>query len=109
MTFDEYQAAACKTRAGRADAMYLAAKLPIEAGEAAQHVVKEAYHGKILMPSELAEELGDCMWYIANLCDMYGLSLQDVAAANITKLRSRHGEAYNAAHYNPEAHGGPAI
>jgi len=109
VTFEEYQSEAIKTRKGSADAMYLAAKLPIEAGEAAQHVVKEAYHGKMLMPSELAEELGDCMWYIANLCDMYGLSLDDIAAANIGKLRRRHGESYNAAHYNPEVHGGPAL
>jgi NTP pyrophosphatase (non-canonical NTP hydrolase) len=99
MTFDEYMQQAVRTRAGRADALYLAAKLPIEASEAAQHVVKEAYHGKPVIPGDLAEELGDVLWYVANLCDFYGLSLDFVAAANVAKLRARHGDAYNAAHY----------
>lgn len=103
MTFAEYQAEAIKTRKGSADAMYLAAKLPIEAGEAAQHIVKEAYHGKHVDVAQLGEELGDLAWYIANLCDFYGLNFDDIAAANIAKLRARHGDTYNAAHYTGEA------
>jgi NTP pyrophosphatase (non-canonical NTP hydrolase) len=106
MTFDEYQAEAIKTRKGSADAMYLAAKLPIEAGEAAQHIVKEAYHGKAVDVAQLAEELGDLAWYIANLCDFYGLSFDVIAAQNVAKLRARHGDSYNAAHYQGGAQGG---
>jgi NTP pyrophosphatase (non-canonical NTP hydrolase) len=103
VTFDEYQAEAIKTRRASLDTVYLAAKLPIEAGEAAQHIIKEAYHGKHVDVAQLAEELGDCAWYIANLCDFYGLSFDAIAAANIAKLRARHGEAYNAAHYQEPA------
>ena len=99
MDFDKYQDEAVKTRQGSADAVYLAAKLPIEAGEAAQLVIKEAYHGKRVNVSDLAEELGDLLWYVATLADFYGLSLADIAAANIAKLRARHGETYSAAHY----------
>lgn len=103
MTFNEYQAEAIKTRRASLDAVYLASKLVIEAGEAAQHVIKEAYHGKAIARAELAEELGDVTWHIANLCDFYDLSFDDIAAANIAKLRARHGDTYNAAHYTGEA------
>lgn len=99
MTFDEYQNEAIKTRQGRADALYLAAKLPVEAGEAAQHVIKEAYHGKPVDVEQLAEELGDVLWYVATLASMYNLSLHEIARGNLAKLRARHGETYNAAHY----------
>jgi NTP pyrophosphatase (non-canonical NTP hydrolase) len=99
MTFDEYQVEAIKTRRASLDGVYLAAKLPIEAGEAAQLVIKEAYHGKRVDVESLSEELGDCMWYIVNLASHYGLSVASIAEANIAKLRARHGETYNAAHY----------
>jgi NTP pyrophosphatase (non-canonical NTP hydrolase) len=99
MTFDEYQQEAIRTRKGSADALYLAVKLPIESGEAAQHVIKEVYHHKRVDLDALSEELGDALWYIANLANVYGLSVADIAAANIAKLRARHGDSYNAAHY----------
>lgn len=38
MSFDEYQQEASKTRGAQCDAVYLAAKLPIEAGEAAHRL-----------------------------------------------------------------------
>ena len=34
-------------------------------------------------------ELGDCMWYIAEMARMLGWTLEDVAKANTAKLRSR--------------------
>jgi NTP pyrophosphatase (non-canonical NTP hydrolase) len=37
----------------------------------------------------LALELGDVLWYLAELCTQLGIGLGDVAAANITKLRGR--------------------
>ena len=39
------------------------------------------------------------MWHVAQLATDYGLSLADIAQANIEKLRQRHGESYNPAHY----------
>ena len=99
MTFDEYQAEANKTRQASADAVYLAAKLTIEAAEAAQPIIKEAYHGKRADVAGIAEELGDVLWYVAELADFYSLSLDSIAAGNIAKLRRRHGEKYNGAHY----------
>ena len=99
MTFDEYQELTGRTRSTYCDTVYVAAKLPIEAGEAAQHAIKAYYHGKKVDLSALRDELGDTLWHVAELAKDYGLSMDDIAQANIAKLRQRHGERYNAAHY----------
>jgi NTP pyrophosphatase (non-canonical NTP hydrolase) len=38
---------------------------------------------------ELKKELGDVLWYIANLAADLGLNMQDIAEANIDKLLDR--------------------
>lgn len=109
MTFDEYQVAALQTANPRLDLWYALAKLTAEAGEALQLQCKEEYHGKVYSRELMQEELGDALWYLALAAQELGVSLDDIAAANIAKLRRRHGDSYNADHYNPEAHGGPAL
>lgn len=99
MTLDEYQAEAVKTLHKGADPIYLAGKLMCEAAEVAEPLLKRHYHGKALDRAALMHELGDTLWYLATLADLMGWSLDDVAAANVAKLRARHGEAYNGAHY----------
>ncbi|NKC13642.1 MAG: hypothetical protein GKR94_16060 [Gammaproteobacteria bacterium] len=37
----------------------------------------------------LSEELGDLLWYIANLAQKWGLDLEDIARANIDKVNDR--------------------
>lgn len=37
----------------------------------------------------LKYELGDVLWYLAQICTELGLTLEEVAAANIEKLSSR--------------------
>ena len=37
----------------------------------------------------LKQELGDVLWYMAQICTELNLSLQEVAEANLTKLFSR--------------------
>ena len=61
--------------------------------------MKADYHDKPLNSEPIVDELGDVLWYIANACDVLGVSLEYVAACNVTKLRQRHGETYNPAHY----------
>lgn len=38
---------------------------------------------------EVAEELGDVLWYVANVADKFDLDLDEVAAANLRKVRDR--------------------
>ena len=50
---------------------------------------------------EIAKELGDVLWYVANVARYMGVSLSDIAEGNIEKLASRkkrnklHGEGDN--------------
>jgi NTP pyrophosphatase (non-canonical NTP hydrolase) len=37
----------------------------------------------------ITKELGDVLWYLAMIADKYNLSLNDIAYANILKLRDR--------------------
>lgn len=38
---------------------------------------------------EIKKELGDVLWYLANLSSDLGLSLSDIAAVNLKKLKDR--------------------
>ena len=38
---------------------------------------------------ELIAEMGDTLWYLASMCDILGITLEEVADYNIEKLRSR--------------------
>lgn len=64
-----------------------------EAGEVAGKVKKifRDNGGEISEEDRLAlkKELGDVLWYLAQICTELDLSLQEVAEANLTKLFSR--------------------
>lgn len=64
-----------------------------EAGEVAGKV-KKIFRDREGQVSEadrqaLKDELGDVMWYLAQICTELDLSLQEVAEANLVKLFSR--------------------
>jgi NTP pyrophosphatase (non-canonical NTP hydrolase) len=42
-----------------------------------------------LFKERVSEELGDLMWYVANVASKFGLALDDVAVANLEKTRGR--------------------
>jgi NTP pyrophosphatase (non-canonical NTP hydrolase) len=39
--------------------------------------------------AEIAKEMGDVLWYLAQLATEFGLTLEDIASANLEKLASR--------------------
>jgi NTP pyrophosphatase (non-canonical NTP hydrolase) len=41
--------------------------------------------------SAICKELGDCLWYVAQVATELGLNLDQVATLNLMKLRHRHG------------------
>lgn len=81
--------------------MYCALGLCGESGEVADKL-KRVYrdHGGDLeaLRESMAKELGDVLWYVANLAHELGYTLEQVASMNVEKLRSRaergaiHGE-----------------
>lgn len=76
-----------------------------EAGEVAGKIKKilRDKKGKISREDKeaLRDELGDVFWYFTQLCTELGLSIEDVAEANLDKLFSRlsrnkiHGDGDN--------------
>jgi len=45
--------------------------------------------------AEIAEELGDILWYIAALATTLKLDLGEIAQQNIKKLKKRYPEGYS--------------
>lgn len=43
----------------------------------------------ILFPERVQEELGDVLWYVANIATKFGLTMSDVAATNLEKTSDR--------------------
>lgn len=73
--------------------LYPALGLAGECGEVAENVKKMVRDdGGILTPerkSKLMKEMGDVLWYLANLAEDCGFELGTVAEVNIHKLRER--------------------
>lgn len=91
MTMDEYQQEALTTAIYPQNRAleYLALKLCGESGEVAEKIGKSIRDNKPLDDKDLAKELGDVLWYIANLADYLGYELSEIAEMNLTKLKDR--------------------
>jgi NTP pyrophosphatase (non-canonical NTP hydrolase) len=64
-----------------------------EAGEVADHIKKVIRDDDWGVSEErldaLTKELGDVLWYVAQLASELGLDLEEIARVNLEKLRSR--------------------
>lgn len=96
MNFGEYQKLAKRTaRKDDFQAFNYCLGLAGETGEILEHIKKAVFHGKELNPDVIREEIGDLLWYAANLADYYGLDLDLVAISNINKLKKRYPNGFN--------------
>ena len=69
-----------------------------EAGEVADVVKKVVHHRHPLdgaAREKLIKELGDVLWYVAHAASVLGVTLDDVAAANVEKLRRRYPDGFS--------------
>ena len=106
MTFDEYQKISNKTAKypplyvhesygeyWPADYAYAALGLVGESGEVAEKIKKIIRNqcGKLTTKDyiDIEKELGDCLWYIAELCSIFEFKMSNVAKKNIQKLQDR--------------------
>ena len=108
MTFDEYQKLSKRTaiypNKGN-NFVYITLGLVGEAGEIAEKVKKVFRDNNGKMDKERKEiikkEMGDVLWYMAQLSTELGFSLDEVANLNLSKLMSRmergalHGDGDN--------------
>lgn len=67
-----------------------------EAGECIDIVKKAMHQGHALDRERLAEELGDVLWYCAELATGLGMKLSEVAEMNIRKLEKRYPDGFDA-------------
>ena len=90
MDFKEYQRKAVSFAVYPATHKVLYPTLGLcgESGEVAEKVKKQVRDG-VFNRHEVAKELGDVLWYLTNVCNDIGYSLDEIAALNINKLNSR--------------------
>lgn len=66
-----------------------------EVGEVTDLFKKHFFQGHHLEPKSLNEEIGDVMWYIANLCNSLELDLSRILENNLSKLKLRYPEGFS--------------
>ena len=85
------------TRASQNDVLRLlhaGLGLCTESGEFVDALKKHIFYGKFLDRTNLKEELGDALYYIALAADELGIDLQKILESNILKLKSRYPDGY---------------
>ena len=96
MNANEYQRKAMRTATHKCyDLANAALGLTGEAGEVADIIKTHLYQGHDLYPSEVIEELGDVLWYVALMADYFNVTLGFVMQQNITKLKARYPEGFD--------------
>lgn len=68
--------------------------LVTEAGELLDALKKATYYGKELDLTNVKEEAGDMLWYLAILFDALGTSFEEEQARVIAKLKARFPEKF---------------
>ena len=98
-TFSEYQEQARRTQnkdlplwAMREHALFGMAS---EVGEI-HGLYQKVHQGHVLDEQELMLECGDLMWFLSELLDVNGWTMEEVAKANIEKLRVRYKKEFTA-------------
>ena len=70
--------------------LYAAIGMCGEAGEVSELVKKYEYHGHAIDTEHLARELGDVLWYVSYMADLFGYSLGKIMEMNQKKLAKRY-------------------
>ena len=95
MELSEYQTRALATdqRPGEdtTAVLFTIVGLESEVGSLTRHVKKWLRDGDAyeLFASEMADEIGDILWYCANVASKLGLSMDEIASANLQKVAGR--------------------
>ena len=105
LTFNDYQKTAKETAIYKDGIFYPVLGLCGESGEVADKI-KKIYRDNNGIISEdnkeqLVKEMGDVLWYLANMATDLNVTLEDVARKNLEKIQIRqqknliHGEGDN--------------
>lgn len=66
-----------------------------ETGEVVDMIKKHLFHNKHLERDKIKSELGDVRWYLEAILVATGLTMEDIEAANVEKLRKRYPFGYS--------------
>ncbi len=69
--------------------------LTTEIGELTDNFKKHIFYGAELDLTNIDEELGDILWYLAILMDEWDIDFTKCMEANIRKLKSRYPDKFN--------------
>ena len=98
MELNEYQRLALQTVNPKLNRMEMKLhalhEISAEVGEI-HSIFQKAYQGHPVNTEDLKLEIGDLMWGICELCNVFGFTLEGVANANINKLRNRYPEGFS--------------
>ena len=101
ITLNEYQRLARRTQNDMLNPcerrMHALHGLASEVGEI-HALYQKTFQGHPLNADSVVDELGDLLWFAAELADVLGVSLETVAALNIRKLQRRYPEGFDAEH-----------
>ncbi len=68
--------------------------LVAEVGEI-HSIYQKKYQGHPMKLPDLVNEMGDLLWFLAELATVLGVSLDAIAAENIDKLRNRYPDGFD--------------
>lgn len=97
MNVIEYQEKAKRTMAELGhtmDNIHMCLGLQTESAELSDVFKKLIAYEKPVDWVNVKEELGDLMWYVANMCSINNWDLQEIMATNIKKLEARYPEKF---------------
>ena len=66
-----------------------------ETGESIDYLKKVVYHNHALDKEKLKRELGDILWYIAEMCSAFDIKMDELFELNISKLKHRYPEGFS--------------
>lgn len=74
-----------------------AMRVTVQGGKLVDYLKKVVHHDHPMDKEKVKKELGDLLWYIAVTAHASGLSLNDVAVANVEKLKKRYEKGFTVA------------
>jgi NTP pyrophosphatase (non-canonical NTP hydrolase) len=78
--------------------LHVIAGLAGEIGELADAIKKAEIYNKKLDVDNIAEEISDCLWFVAYAAHVFGFSLETIARMNIEKLARRYPSGFSDYH-----------
>lgn len=101
MTFKEYQELARRTSRFSCEphiennVLMASLGLSGEVGELLNYIKKGIFHGHNIDKEVLTEEIGDVLWYVAEMCSAYNIDMQYAGNVNLLKLRQRYPNGFS--------------